>query len=110
MLENLDQNPERMKDKHLSIYWGGRVDNDIYWQPIANNIYFDFHPVLSRADESWKGLRGYVQEHVVFHNPDMKDCVVYACGSPQMIDSSSKLFISKGLTPNNFLSDAFVSS
>jgi CDP-4-dehydro-6-deoxyglucose reductase len=110
LLEYLDQYPELLNGKRLSIYWGGRTTDDIYWQPQANNIRFDFFPVLSRADDSWQGLRGYVQDQVIQAHPQMDDCVVYACGSPQMIDSASRLFATKSLGARNFLSDAFVSS
>jgi CDP-4-dehydro-6-deoxyglucose reductase len=110
LLEDLDQHPELLDGKKLSVYWGGRTQDDIYWQPQMENIVFDFFPVLSRADESWKGLRGYVQDQVVHAHAQMQDCVVYACGSPQMIDSANRLFATKGLGARNFLSDAFVSS
>lgn len=110
LLEYLDQQPELLNGKHLSIYWGGRTQDDIYWQPQIKNIAFDFFPVLSRADDTWQGLRGYVQDRVIDAYPQMQDCVVYACGSPQMIDSASRLFATKSLGARNFLSDAFVSS
>lgn len=110
LLEYLDQQPELLNGKHLSIYWGGRTQDDIYWQPQMKNIQFDFFPVLSRAGDTWQGLRGYVQDRVIDAHPQMQECVVYACGSPQMIDSASRLFATKGLGARNFLSDAFVSS
>jgi CDP-4-dehydro-6-deoxyglucose reductase len=50
---------------------------------------FSYHYVLSQASETWKGLRGYVTEHIDAIQPDAQ---FYLCGNPQMIkDVKAKL-------------------
>ena len=110
ILEELALNQSLAASKCLYVYWGGRSTKDLYWQPNFSNIDVDFRPVLSRADESWSGRRGYVQEAVISDEIDLSDAIVYACGSPEMIESASLSLASHGLKRNCFFSDAFVSS
>jgi CDP-4-dehydro-6-deoxyglucose reductase, E3 len=110
ILEYLNTNPQELGDKEIKIYWGGRRKQDFYWEPDFNNIEYRFLPCLSRAVDDWKGLRGYVQEQALLENQDLSDCIVYACGSIDMIQSANALLVSHGLKPGNFFSDAFVSS
>jgi CDP-4-dehydro-6-deoxyglucose reductase, E3 len=110
MLEQLDANPQALGHKKIAIYWGGRRPEDFYWEPAFNNIECRFLPCLSRESNDWSGRRGYVQEHALQDHTNLSDCVVYACGSLDMINSANTLLVSHGLKPGNFLSDAFVSS
>ncbi len=108
ILEDLNSATEQSHNIYL--YWGGRYPQDIYWQPEFNNIKINFNPVFSRADETWAGRRGYIQDALLADNVDLSNSVVYACGSAQMIHSAQKLLILNGLESKNFYSDAFVSS
>ena len=67
-------------------------------------------PVLSRADESWSGARGHVQDVLLAQGGDLSNTQVYACGSPAMIDSAQAALTAAGLPSRAFYSDAFVSS
>lgn len=102
MVETL---PEGQK---ATIYWGMRGQEDIYWKDVPENV--DLIPVLSQADNSWSGRRGYVQNAVVEENIDLSQYVVYACGSIKMISEAKDLFINHGLLDQCFYSDAFVPS
>ena len=49
--------------------YGTRYESELYYREefealAARKPNFHYLPTLSRADESWKGLRGYVQDHV----------------------------------------------
>lgn len=60
----------------------------------SNFFYF---PTLLKADNSWSGLRGYIEEHLKSGviekesgiNFDPERTHVYLCGNPKMIDSVS---------------------
>jgi CDP-4-dehydro-6-deoxyglucose reductase, E3 len=94
---------------NIHLYWGGRVEEDIYWHPRFPALPLKFSPVLSRNPE-WSGHKGYVQHAVLQDVPTLSDAVVYACGSEAMINSAHVDLIAAGLNSKNFFSDAFVSS
>jgi len=66
-------------------------------------------PVLSRSPE-WNGRKGYIQQAVLEDEHDLRDAVVYACGSETMIQSAYEQLVAAGLNSKHFYSDAFVSS
>lgn len=102
MIESLPSN------QPITVYWGGRVAEDIYWKDTPDNV--NLIPVLSRADDGWMGKCGYVQQAVISDHIDLSTVVVYACGSESMIRDAKALFIQEGLSEKDFYSDAFVSS
>jgi CDP-4-dehydro-6-deoxyglucose reductase len=110
ILEEFSNNAELVQKKNIYIYWGGRILADLYWQPDFANLNIAFRPTLSRASNDWDGRHGYVQDAVIADVIDLHDSVVYACGSDTMIHTAKKLLVTQGLNPNNFYSDAFVSS
>jgi ferredoxin-NADP reductase len=62
--------PDRSNGKQIWLVYGTRYETDIYYQEefeaLARRVpNFHYLPTLSRALDSWTGLRGYVQEHVV---------------------------------------------
>jgi CDP-4-dehydro-6-deoxyglucose reductase len=67
-----------------------------------------FVPVLSRADDSWQGVRGYVQQALLDDAPDFTQLQVYACGSSAMVRSAQQRLLAAGLPANQFHADAFV--
>jgi ferredoxin-NADP reductase len=61
--------PDRSNGKDIWLVYGTRHETDIYYQEefealAARVPNFHYLPTLSRALDSWKGLRGHVQEHV----------------------------------------------
>ena len=65
--------PDAGKDlsngKDIWLVYGTRYESDIYYQAefealAAAHSNFHYLPTLSRAQDSWTGLRGYVQDHV----------------------------------------------
>ena len=61
--------PDRSKGKQIWLVYGTRYESDIYYRAefealAARQPNFYCLPTLSRADENWSGLRGYVQEPV----------------------------------------------
>lgn len=64
-----DDGPDRSEGKHIWLVYGTRYETELYYREefetlAAKHANFHYIPTLSRADESWNGLRGYVQDHV----------------------------------------------
>jgi len=60
--------PDRSDGKQIWLIYGTRHESEIYYRDefeafAARHDNFHYLPTLSRAPESWTGLRGYVQEH-----------------------------------------------
>lgn len=110
MIESLRlASPENLP-RSISVYWGGRQPQDLYFDlaSIMDGIHYE--PVLSRASADWQGARGYVQQQLIADCLDLSDAAVYACGSDAMIQSARKSVIESGLPTFRFHSDAFVCS
>ena len=61
--------PDRSNGKEIWLVYGTRHETDIYYQDefeaLARRVpNFHYLPTLSRALDSWTGLRGHVQVHV----------------------------------------------
>jgi ferredoxin-NADP reductase len=62
--------PDRSQGKQIWLVYGTRHETELYYRDefealAAGHPNFHYLPTLSRAPESWTGLRGYVQEHAV---------------------------------------------
>lgn len=110
MLEGMRSiTPDRMP-RSVTVFWGARVPDDLYWDVMAVAGPHTYVPVLSRAGDEWHGARGHVQDALLATTPDLANATVYACGSEAMIHSSQKLLVEAGLPKHRFFSDAFVCS
>lgn len=97
----------------VSLYWGMRTEADLYLheeiQRWAEHLYeFQYIPVLSRADSSWTGRRGYVQDAVLSDLPDLSEHAIYLCGSPTMIADAKAAFAGCGASVDHIYADSFV--
>ncbi|MEP7098995.1 MAG: FAD-binding oxidoreductase [Burkholderiales bacterium] len=110
MLRRLDALEPSARPASTHLLWGGRVPRDIYAEPSDCATDVQFTPVLSRADATWAGARGHVQDVLLAQKPNLANAVVYACGSDAMIHAARTALIAAGLHPKRFRSDAFVSS
>lgn len=110
MLESLVNIPAEHQPKSVTVLWGGRTVDDLYFDVNAIPGEHQFVPVLSRADEHWTGVKGYVQQALLCIQPDLSNAAVYACGSDAMIHSAKITLKQAGLPVERFYSDAFVCS
>jgi CDP-4-dehydro-6-deoxyglucose reductase len=110
MLESLSDRTADVLPRSVTVFWGGRMAEDLYFDVSNLGVQLTYVPVLSRADEGWGGARGYVQHALLSKGLDLRNSVVYACGSKDMIDSARELLIKNGLPAQSYFSDAFVSS
>jgi CDP-4-dehydro-6-deoxyglucose reductase len=110
MLEQLGRSGPAAQARSVTVYWGGRTPADLYCELPGGVDGWRFVPVLSRADDSWHGARGHVQQVLLAQGASLADADVYACGSPAMIASAKEALTRAGLPESCFRSDAFVCS
>lgn len=110
ILEDLAQRGQEQRPRSVSVFWGGRVRDDLYWNTQDVDLDHQFVPVLSRAPAGWSGVRGYVQKAVFGRAREWDRTAVYACGSDAMIHSARQQLVEAGLSERRFHSDAFVCS
>jgi CDP-4-dehydro-6-deoxyglucose reductase len=110
MLETLSSFPADQKPQSITVVWGARHEHDLYFDVASLPGTQKYIFVLSRADATWQGERGYVQDALLRHISDLRNGVVYACGSDAMIHSAKSTLIAAGLPSQHFYSDAFVCS
>lgn len=110
MLESLAGLSSKQQPKSITVLWGGRTSEDLYFDLQGISVDHHFVPVLSRAGADWTGAKGYVQHALLAVMPDLNNATVYACGSDAMIHSAKAFLTQDGLPSQNFYSDAFVCS
>ena len=101
MLHWLLADESRHQGKQLFLLFGNRREEDIYYHAeflrLANrHSNFQYLPTLSRADENWQGLRGYVQQHVPEIAQGRSDMHAYICGLEKMVKANRELLKSLG--------------
>jgi len=109
MLESLMDDPDCPP---VWLYWGMRSAADLYLHDeIAGwgeRLYdFQYVPVLSRADATWQGRRGYVHEAVAADLGDLSEHAIYLCGSPDMIRDAKQTFAVLGAQSPFVYADGF---
>ena len=110
MIEGITEIPKTKRPKSVAVYWGGRTVDDLYLESKFDSSIVRFVPVLSRPSSDWHGRTGYVQSAFLCEQPELSDCVVYACGSDNMIRGSFAELVKAGLCKKSFFSDAFLPS
>src|SRR5450631_2588520 len=101
MLHWLLAKSERHQGRQFWLLFGARREQDIYYREeferlAADHAKFHFLPTLSRADPEWKGLRGYVQEHLAEIVGARTDMHAYICGLDKMVKANRELLKSLG--------------
>jgi ferredoxin-NADP reductase len=101
MLHWLLAQPDRHQGRDFWLLFGARHKHDIYYrdefeQLAANHANFHFLPTLSRAGDDWKGLRGYVQQHLGEIVGMRTDMHAYICGLDKMVTANRELLKNLG--------------
>jgi CDP-4-dehydro-6-deoxyglucose reductase len=110
MIESLSTLAPDRRPKSVTVIWGGRTLVDLYFDVTELTGNHHFIPVLSRGGADWTGAKGYVQDALLEHKPDLSNTMVYACGSDAMIHSAKEVLTKAGLSAHRFYADAFVCS
>lgn len=101
-------NKNIITNKKITIVWGVRNEEDLYWKPYLNDL--QFIPTLSKPNNNWKGHIGYVQDTLSELNIDFENSDFYLCGSLNMIKELSNKLIENNVSETNIHTDAFVKS
>lgn len=101
MLHWLLADESRHQGKQLWLLFGSRYEKDIYYHEefmslASEHPNFHYLPTLSRGSAEWKGLRGYVQEHVPSIAIGLTDGHAYICGLDKMVKANRELLKSLG--------------
>jgi ferredoxin-NADP reductase len=101
MLHWLLEDHQRHQGRQFWLLFGARREQDIYYceefeQLASNHADFHFLPTLSRAGDAWKGLRGYVQQHLGEIVGMRTDMHAYICGLDKMVKANRELLKSLG--------------
>src|SRR5580704_767940 len=112
MLHWLLAEESRHQGKQLSLVFGNRTEKDIYYHEEFLNLAnehpnFHYLPTLSRADASWQGSRGYVQEHVPGIASGRTDMHAYICGLDKMVKANRDLLKSLGWDRKSILYEKY---
>jgi len=96
MLHWLLAEQDRHRGRHFWLLFGARREKDTYYREeferlSAKHSNFHFLPTLSRGEAEWKGLRGYVQEHVAGIVGTRTDMHAYICGLAKMVKANREL-------------------
>jgi ferredoxin-NADP reductase len=92
---------DRHQGHQFWLLFGARHERDIYYREefdrlAAEHANFHFLPTLSRAQAEWKGLRGYVQEHLAEVVRTRTGMHAYICGLDKMVKANRELLKSLG--------------
>ena len=92
----LFQQPDRHERRHYWLVYGTRHESGLYYADEFRAIEhshpnFHYVPTLSRGGSEWRGLRGYVQDHVRDIVGTRRDMQAYICGLHQMVEANRKL-------------------
>lgn len=101
MLHWLFDDAARHQDKQIWLLFGNRSESDLYYHneflELADlHPNFDYLPTLSRPGAEWRGLRGYVQQHVPGVAGSRTDVHAYICGLDKMVKTNRELLKSLG--------------
>lgn len=112
MIEELAAAGEITPDRPISLYWGGAQAHDLYAMALLDDwaktqAGFAFTPVLTDADETWSGRRGFVHEAVLTDHPDLSAFDVYMSGPPAMIKAARGDFLAASLPEDRLFYDSF---
>jgi ferredoxin-NADP reductase len=101
MLHWLLAEADRHQERQFWLLFGARTERDIYYREeferlASEHSNFHFLPTLSRASEEWKGLRGYVQQHLGEVVGMRSEMHAYICGLDKMVKANRELLKSLG--------------
>jgi ferredoxin-NADP reductase len=78
-------------NRRFTLIFGVRYERGLLYQDewltmAREHANFEYRPTLTRPSESWRGLTGRVQPHLLQTLGDRRDLDVYICGLREMVD------------------------
>jgi aquacobalamin reductase/NAD(P)H-flavin reductase len=97
---------------HVTLYWGGRHEEDLYYREKLNAMaaqhpHFTFIPVVEFAQDDWQGRTGWVHHAVLADYADLSNYQVYIAGRFEMAKVAREEFTARHLATENLFGDAF---
>jgi len=107
----LDQLQNKKNTLPISLYWGMREPNMLFWEDELVELmqafpHFQFHPVISQPQPEWPLCRGHVTDCLSTHQL-LPDAQYFACGSEKMVIDVLTLLESKGVTKDHLHREKF---
>lgn len=112
-LSFIDSRMKKYPDLKYKLYFGVRHESDIYGEPKLQQLkkdlkHFEYHYVLSRPSDSWRGKKGYVQHYLKEINYTVTPTTFYLCGNGSMIkEVKHQLLHVEGLDKTQVWAEAF---
>lgn len=108
----IESNLKKYPDLRYRLLFGVRYKDDIYYREELDRLKsqlkdFEYHYVLSRADDSWTGPRGYVQNHIDDFDHKSRPTTFYLCGNGAMIKDVKAKLEAEGFDMKNVFAEAF---
>ena len=108
----LDSHAEKYPDLRYRLFFGVRREEDVYYRDELEAMKkrlknFEYYYVLSRSTETWKGKRGYVQEHVDDCEHLKIPTTFYLCGNGAMIKDVNAKLAAENFDPKLIFAEAF---
>lgn len=108
----IESNLKKHPGLRYRLLFGVRHQSDIYYENELKRLKaelpnFEYQYVLSRADDSWTGLRGYVQNHIDAFDYKSIDTTFYLCGNGAMIKDVKAKLSADGFDMTRVLAEAF---
>ena len=94
---------ERPFSKPVTLFWGLRSEQDVYYQKELTSLAqqhanFSFVIALSRSQKTWSGAKGRVTQ-LVQKIPSVENLAVYVCGNKRMVTEVVEIVQQKGDCP-----------
>jgi|GEM_PF-350713 len=99
----LDQLQTKGDQRPITLYWGMRKAEDLFWLEDFNLLVdtyanFHFYPILSQPTPEWTLSRGHVDDLLVAHD-FIPQTGFYLCGGRSMIVENKQLLTDRGILP-----------
>lgn len=112
MVHWLLQDAARHDGRQLWLVFGSRREQDIYYHDeflhlAAAHASFHYLPTLSRGGPAWRGLRGYVQDHVGGILQGRTDVRAYVCGLKKMVVAARERLQALGCDRRSILTEKY---
>lgn len=98
--------------QEVHIYWSNREADGFYlsdlpvqWAEQFEHLHY--HPIIEQSSDGWEGRAGWIYQVIAHDFTDLSHCLVYACGSPNMVYGTLDQLEPIGLTEQNMRSDVF---
>lgn len=114
-LAMLDQCKGQSNLPPIHLYYAVRHESQLceeariaQYQMILPELHY--HPVISRASDTWTGLTGYVQHHLPLDELKAQSFDMYVCGPPTLVEGIKTYLSDKNVENYQFYSEKFLAS